>query len=90
MRREDLWVEALKSFGGVGLGAMLLIGGAAVFLNNGFESSSIFLLGMIMIPTGLYVLATALTGGLGVDPRTLLAVYRQERRLRALLRSGIN
>ena len=82
MKREDLWFEALKTFGGAALGLALLVTGWIVFSNNGFDSAWTFFLGSAMLPTGLIVAGTALTGELGESPRNILAVYYQEHRLR--------
>jgi hypothetical protein len=70
---EDLRIEGAKTFGGILLGGLLLLGGMIIFAGNGFLSPALFLSGTIMLPLGILVLATALTGGFGETPWHILA-----------------
>ena len=80
---ESLHSETVKTFGGTLLGLVLLTVGWTIYTGNGFYSSLLFLTGSILLPTGLIVLATALTGGLGETPWNIIAHYRNRERNKA-------
>lgn len=77
MKRALPKFEAVKTFGGTALGATMLLAGWTIYSNNGYSSSLVFFLGMILLPTGLYTLASGVTGGFGESPRSIIATYRQ-------------
>ncbi len=57
-------VQILKTLLGIFLGLAAIVAGWILYSANGFYSPTLFLTGMIMIPLGLFLLGTILTGGL--------------------------
>ncbi len=76
MKRLFLKFEALKTFGGASLGGVMVLAGWSIYSNNGYDSALVFFLGLILLPLGLYTLATAVTGGFGESPWSIIANYR--------------
>ncbi len=76
----DSSTEILKTLVGVLLGLATLLGGWIIFSAEGFYSPMLFLTGTIMVPLGVLLLGTSLTGGFGESPSSLLTrIHSQER-----------
>ncbi len=71
--------EKLKTIVGVLLGLACLLGGWMIFSANGFYIPIIFLAGALMMPLGVLVLGTSITGGLGEEPPQDVNHIRQDR-----------
>ncbi len=78
----DSSTEILKTLVGVVLGLAILLGGWIVFSAEGFYSPMLFLIGTIMVPLGVLLLGTSLTGGFGESPTSLLIHIRDQERER--------
>ncbi len=76
----DSSAEILKTLVGILLGLATLLGGWIIFSSNGFYSPLLFLTGTIMLPLGVLLLGTSLTGGFGESPHSIFAGYRQRER----------
>ena len=76
--QEDSSVEVLKTAIGILLGLACLMAGWIIFTTNGFYVPLVFLAGVIMMPLGVLVLGSSLTGGLGESPRDIIARHRQK------------
>lgn len=85
----DSSTEILKTLVGILLGLAVLLGGWIIFSAEGFYSPMLFLTGTIMIPLGVLLLGTSLTGGLGESPPSMLARVRQRGRKRERAALGL-
>jgi hypothetical protein len=72
--------QTLKTLLGILVGLALLLGGWIIFSSEGFYSPVLFLTGTLMMPLGLLLLGTSLTGGFGESPRNMLDRYRGRNR----------
>ncbi len=77
---EDPSADMLKTIVGVLLGLATFLGGWIIFSADGFYSPLLFLTGTLMLPLGVLVLGTSLTGGLGESPRSMLARHQREKK----------
>ncbi len=72
--------KTLQTLLGILVGLALMLGGWIIFSSEGFYSPILFLTGTLMIPLGLFLLGTSLTGGFGESPRNLLDRHRGRNR----------
>jgi len=72
--------KTLQMLLGILMGLALILGGWIIFSSEGFYSPVLFLTGTLMMPLGLLLLATSLTGGFGESPRNLLDRHRRQNR----------
>jgi len=72
--------QTLKMLLGILMGLALMLGGWIIFSSEGFYSPVLFLTGTLMMPLGLLMLGTTLTGGFGENPRNLLDRHRGRNR----------
>lgn len=77
MKPVLLKFEALKTFGGTAVGSLMLVAGWSIYTNNGYDSALVFFVGLILLPVGLYALASAVTGQFGETPQNIIAIYLQ-------------
>jgi len=70
--------KTLQTLLGILMGLALMLGGWIIFSSEGFYSPVLFLTGTLMMPLGLLLLGTSLTGGFGESPRNMLDRYRGE------------
>jgi len=68
--------KTLQTLLGILMGLALMLGGWIIFSSEGFYSPVLFLTGTLMIPLGLLLLGTSMTGGFGESPRNMLDRYR--------------
>src|SRR5215510_1620411 len=64
--------QTLKTLLGIILGLASMLGGWIIFSSEGFYSPVLFLTGTLMMPLGLLLLGTSLTGGFGESPRNMI------------------
>ncbi len=74
-------IQTLKMLLGILLGLASVLGGWIIYFSEGFYSPVLFLTGTLMMPLGLLLLGTSLTGGFGESPRDALDRYSRRKRL---------
>ncbi len=72
--------QTLKTLLGILLGLASMVGGWIIFSSEGFYSPVLFLAGTLMMPLGLLLLGTSITGGFGEGPRSILDRYNRRNR----------
>jgi hypothetical protein len=75
----DSSTQTLKTLLGILLGLASIIAGWIIFSANGFYSPVLMLTGTLMMPLGLILFGTGLTGGFGENPRNILNQIRRKR-----------
>jgi len=72
--------QTLKTVLGILLGLASMLAGWLIFSSEGFYSPALFLTGVLMMPGGLLLLGTTLTGGFGESPRQMFQRYNRRKR----------
>ena len=72
--------KTLQMLLGILMGLALMLGGWIIFSSEGFYSPVLFLTGTLMMPLGLLMLGTSLTGGFGENSRNMLDWHRGRNR----------
>ena len=72
-------LQTLKTFLGILTGLASILAGWILFSENGFYSPTLFLTGTLMMPVGLILLVTTLTGGFGESPHSIFNRLRRNR-----------